>query len=264
MDLQLADKVAIVTGGTSGIGLAVVRSLLAEGARVAVVARHAEEGAAAGLGLGGPGRSMLVAADTRDDESVRRMVERVQAEWRGADILVNAAAAPGSPGVSSMFQAGLDDDLRSQIEQKVLGYLRCARAVAPYMIAAGWGRIISVSGNAARQTGSLVGTVRNVAVSGMMKNIADELGASGVNATTVHPSFTLTDRTEGVVRGLAEERGVSRDVVRAELSAVSSIRRLLTAEEVASVITFLASPLSVGINGESIAVTGGVRGAIYY
>ena len=84
--------------------------------------------------------------------------------------------------------------LQREIDVKVRGYLRCARAVAPLMVTQGWGRIVNVSGLAARQTGSVVGSVRNVAVAAMTKNLADELGPSGVNVTVVHPGPTVTDQ----------------------------------------------------------------------
>ena len=91
---------------------------------------------------------------------------------------------------------------------KVLGYLRCAQAVAPGMIAAGWGRIISVSGLAALSTGSVIGSIRNVAVSAMTKNLADELGPSGVNVNAVHPGLTRTEATPGVIAAQAAAAGL--------------------------------------------------------
>ena len=114
------------------------------------------------------------------------------------------------------------------------------------MAASGWGRIVNVSGLAARQTGSVVGSVRNVAVAALTKNLADELGPSGVNVTVVHPGPTVTERVPPV-----DASGVS-------------IGRLVTAAEVADVIVFLCSPRSVAVNGDAIAVGGGARGAIHY
>src|ERR1039457_4072405 len=177
MDLQLAGKRAIITGASRGIGYAVTAALAAEGADLVLVARDQAALDAAAARLARPGlRVLAIAADTTDDRAVRAMVARTVTELGGADILVNAAAQPGGAGTPRGLAALADDDLRAEIETKVLGYLRCARAVAPHMSAQGWGRIINISGLAARQTGSVFGSIRNVAVAAMTKNLADELG----------------------------------------------------------------------------------------
>jgi NAD(P)-dependent dehydrogenase (short-subunit alcohol dehydrogenase family) len=255
MDLQLSDRRAIVTGGSRGIGLAVARVLAAEGVRVALVARGAEalsEAASAlsaaaaaddfGTDMGSAERSprvIAIPADTGSDDAVTAMVTRVVDTFGGVDILVNAAATPNRGGFG-------EDALEAEINVKVRGYLRCARAAAPFMAASGWGRIVNVSGLAARQTGSVVGTVRNVAVAAITKNLADELGPSGINVTAVHPGPTITERMPPA--------GAEH----------VSIGRLVTAAEVADVIAFLCSPRSVAINGDAIGVGGGARGAIHY
>src|SRR5439155_22305189 len=91
----------------------------------------------------------------------------------------------------------------ADVNVKVLGYLRCAREVAPHMIRRGWGRIVNVSGLAARQTGSTIGSLRNVAVVALAKNLADELGPHGINVTVVHPGLTRTEKTPGVLARMA-------------------------------------------------------------
>ena len=251
MNLELAGRRAIVTGGSRGIGLAVARGLASEGASVALVARGAADLEEAARALSGvavavdAGLDPALAArephvigvptDTGSDDSVAAMVSRVVDELGGVDILVNAAATPNRGGFG-------EDTLEDELNVKVRGYLRCARAVAPIMVAQGWGRIVNVSGLAARQTGSVVGSVRNVAVAALTKNLADELGPSGVNVTVVHPGPTVTERVPPV-----------------DASDVS-IGRLVTAAEVANVIVFLCSPRSVAINGDAIAVGGGARG----
>jgi NAD(P)-dependent dehydrogenase (short-subunit alcohol dehydrogenase family) len=264
MDLQLAGKRAIVTGASRGIGFAVAAALAGEGADVALVARdQAAVGDAAGR-LPTGGRALPIAADTNDDAAVQAMVARTVAELGGVDILVNAAAQPGSAGPPRPLADTVDDDLRADIETKVLGYLRCARAVAPHMTGQGWGRIVNISGLAARQTGNLFGSVRNVAVAAMTKNLADELGPAGVNVTVVHPGLTVTERTPAMVARLAADGGITEDEARSRLGRNVTIGRLVTAAEVADVVAFLASPRSVAINGDAIAVGGGARGAIHY
>jgi NAD(P)-dependent dehydrogenase (short-subunit alcohol dehydrogenase family) len=139
-----------------------------------------------------------------------------------------------------------------------------ARVLAPEMVAGGWGRIVSIAGLAARQTGSVVGSVRNVAVAAMTKNLADEYGPSGVNVTVVHPGMTVTERTPETLRKMAVARETSPEQARADLEAAVSIGRLVTVQEVAYVVTFLCSPLSVTINGDAVVASGGARGSIYY
>jgi NAD(P)-dependent dehydrogenase (short-subunit alcohol dehydrogenase family) len=132
------------------------------------------------------------------------------------------------------------------------------------MRASGWGRIINISGLAARATGSITGTVRNVAVAAMTKNLADELGRDGINVTVVHPGTTVTERTPEILRIRAEREGLTPAEVERRLTSAVSIGRLVTAEEVAAVVTFLASPKSAAINGDAIAVGGGSAGPIHY
>ena len=136
-----------------------------------------------------------------------------------------------------------------EMNTKVLGYLRCAQAAAPYMIERGWGRIINLSGLAARQSGSVLGSVRNVAVVAMTKNLADELGPHGINVTVVHPGATRTEAT-------SEEAAVR--------PTANLVGRLIDAREVAYVVAFLASPKSVAITGDTIVAGGGVPRVIYY
>ncbi|HWG00493.1 MAG TPA: SDR family oxidoreductase [Trebonia sp.] len=265
MDLELKGKHALVTGGNRGIGLAIARALAAEGADVALVARDkaALDAARESIAADAGGAVIAVSADTGNDQSVREMVAAVVAELGGVDILVNAAARPNTGAVIGItdFTA---DDFSEQINVKVLGYLRCIREVVPHMRAAGWGRIVNVSGLAARATGSVTGTVRNVAVAALTKNLADELGPDGINVTVVHPGMTVTEKTPEILAGQAERAGVSVAEARRRAAASVSIGRLVTAEEVASVVAFLASPKSVAVNGDAIAVGGGAPGAIHY
>jgi NAD(P)-dependent dehydrogenase (short-subunit alcohol dehydrogenase family) len=264
VDLELTGKRAVVTGGSRGIGLAVADQLAAEGAAVALVARDKAALEEAAARVERHGTTVLVhATDTRDDAAVRAMVEDVVGALGGVDILVNAAAQPAGGPVPPLADLP-DDALRAEMETKVLGYLRCARAVAPHMVAAGWGRIINISGLAARQTGSIVGSIRNVAVAAMTKNLADELGPCGITVTAVHPGMTVTERVPQLFAGMAERDGITEQDVAARFAAATSIGRLITAEEVADVVTFLASPRSVAISGDAIAVGGGSRGTIHY
>jgi NAD(P)-dependent dehydrogenase (short-subunit alcohol dehydrogenase family) len=106
--------------------------------------------------------------------------------------------------------------------------------------------------------------VRNVAVAAATKNLADELGHHGINATVVHPGFTVTEKTPEILALRAQRAGVDVDEAERQAAAGVSIGRLVTADEVAAVVTFLASPKSVAVNGDAISVGGGASGPIYY
>jgi NAD(P)-dependent dehydrogenase (short-subunit alcohol dehydrogenase family) len=262
MDLGLGGARAIVTGASRGIGLACARTLAAEGASVALVARSAGDLETAAASV--DGTTLSAVADTTDDAAVRAMVARVVGEWGGVDVLVNAAARPAGGRPIPPLTELSDEAVSAEFDTKVMGYLRTARAVAPSMIAQGAGRIVNISGLNARRTGSIAGTIRNVAVAALTANLADELGPHGITATCVHPGMTVTERIPRMLADQASARGVSEDEVRRGLAATTSVKRLITAEEVADVVTFLASPRSVAVTGDSIGAGGGEPGVVHY
>ncbi|MEJ2869258.1 SDR family NAD(P)-dependent oxidoreductase [Actinomycetospora sp. OC33-EN08] len=262
MDLGLGGARAIVTGASRGIGLACAQALAAEGARVALVARSADDLEAAAARV--DGETLAIPTDTTDDAAVRAMVDRVVEAWGGVDVLVNAAARPagGSP-VPSLTDL-TDDAVQVEFDTKVMGYLRTARAVAPSMTAQGAGRIVNISGLNARRTGSIAGTIRNVAVAALTANLADELGPHGINVTCVHPGITDTERTPGMLADIAARRGITEGEAREGLASTTSLRRVITASEVADVVTFLASPRAVAVTGDSLGAGGGQPGVVHY
>ena len=266
MDLELAGKVALITGGSKGIGKAVARRLAAEGATIAIAARTEDtlRTTATELAEETGQRVLPVVADTGDDESVRSMVEHAHSELGRIDILVNSAAVPGGGGPPPALAEITGDAFWADINVKVLGYLRAAQAVAPHMRTQGWGRIINISGLAARSAGSTIGSIRNVSVAALTKNLANELGPQGINVTVVHPGMTMTERMPAVFEARAQAQGITVEEAEEQFSQNNSIRHLVTAEEVADVIAFLASPRSIAINGDAIAVGGGAGNAIHY
>lgn len=267
MDLDLTGKRALVTGGSRGIGKAVAQALAMEGVDVALLARDSKQLTISAAELSAlSGRLIIgVSADTADQEAVQKaVVEAEQGLGGGIDILVNAAAEPAGYAAPPMLAEITGEYFHQQLDTKVLGYLRTAQAIAPGMKLRGWGRIINISGLAARSTGNAVGSIRNVSVAALTKNLADELGSHGINVTVVHPGMTVTERTAALVAHLALRRGVDESLIRAEFDAGNSTGRVVTAEEVANVVAFLASPKSRAINGDAIAVGGGTLKAIHY
>lgn len=266
MDLMLNGKRALITGGSKGIGRAIARQLALEGVDLVIAARNAGELDAAAKELAQQtGRKVVgLVVDTSDDASVKALIANTVAALGGLDILVNAAAKPGGqappPKLAEITDALFFDD----VNVKVMGYLRMAREAAPHMAAAGWGRIINVSGLAARQTGSTIGSIRNVAVAALTKNLADELGPKGINVTVVHPGTTRTEKTAGVVAARASATSASAEETERRMAANVTIGRIVESAEVADIVAFLASPRSVAINGDAIACGGGAKGAIHY
>jgi NAD(P)-dependent dehydrogenase (short-subunit alcohol dehydrogenase family) len=267
MDLQLKGKRALVTGGSRGIGKAIARVLAQEGCDVALLARQPQPLAEAAAEIAvSTGRKVVgVAADTTRDEQVRQAVAQAVQQLGGAiDILVNAAAEPAGFAGPPKLQQITGEYFHAEMDTKVMGYIRCAREVVDGMRAQGWGRIVNISGLGARQSGNTVGSMRNIAVAALTKNMADELGPAGIQVTVVHPGLTRTERTAPLVAARAREQGVAESAVEAQMAAGNSIHHIVDAEEVAFVVAFLCSPKSRAINGDAIAAGGGAPRSIHY
>ena len=251
-DFLLTGKRAIVTGASRGIGKAIASALAREGVDVVITSRNRDQvdAAAAELSQETGRRIIGVIADTREDQAVNALVAETITRLGGVDILVNNAAAPGGLSTATTV-AEIDSALALEdINIKVIGYLRTARAVAPHLIRQKWGRIINIGGLAIRKTGRPVATLRNVGVAAITKNLADELGIHGITVTAVHPGATRTERTDEKAERAA--------------AAGNAIGRIVDASEVAAVVAFLASPLSAAITGDAIPVGGGSPGSIHY
>ncbi|HWO08664.1 MAG TPA: SDR family NAD(P)-dependent oxidoreductase [Polyangiaceae bacterium] len=252
MDLGLEGKRAIVTGGSRGIGKSIARQLALEGADVVIAARNAGplEDTAAELSRETGRRIIPIVVDTGDRESVNRLIAESIERLSQVDILVNNAAVPGGISPATRLDQIVDEQVLEDIDIKVVGYLRTARALAPHLIKNGWGRIINIGGLAIHRTGRPVATLRNVGVAALTKNLADELGPKGINVTAVHPGATRTERSDP-----EQEKALAASV---------SIGRIIDAREVAWLVAFLASPRSVAINGDAIPAGGGSLGTIHY
>ena len=133
--------------------------------------------------------------DTGDDAAVKKTIADIASVFGRIDILVNCAAQPGGQGKPPSLTEITNEHFWADMNVKVMGYLRTSREVAPHMIKAGSGRIIHVSGLAARSTGTIIGSMRNVAVAALTKNMADELAPHGIAVVCVHPGLTRTEKT---------------------------------------------------------------------
>ena len=266
MDLQLLGKKAVVTGGSAGMGKAIARQLAREGCDVAVGARTEAPLRRAAAEIAQETERALVplVVDTLDGDSIEGFVRRAAEALGGIQILVNCAARVGGTIPDSM-ETIADEQIVKDFEEKFLGYYRCARAAAPYMKQAGWGRIVNLSGGAGRTPGTAISTpARNIACVSLTKSLANALGPFGINVNAIYPGTTLTEAVLERHRETAERQGKAVEVYLDELRQRSTIRHLVTAEDVAQVVTFLCSPLAISITGEAVSVSGGVNADMHY
>lgn len=263
MDLELTGKVAWITGGAGGIGSAIAAALAAEGCDVALTSRTASklEERAAQIAASSGRRAIAAPADVTDTAQVEAAAASVRERLGGIDIVVNSAATPGGKA-SGPLETVSEQQLLADLDEKYVSCLRTAKAAVPSMRARGWGRLIHISGLNARQAGNYSAGARNLAMVQLSKTLSDELGQYGITSNVIHPGATKGFWWDQRLAATARERGVSVEVVEAEIASSYAIRRLLGPEEIASVVVFLASPKSIGVTGESIGAGGGPHRAI--
>lgn len=249
---ELTGKVALVTGGGRGIGRAVALALAAAGAAVAVTGRNpgSLEETVAAIGAAG-GRAIALPGDTGDPEAVRAAFVATRAAFGPVGILVVNAGV-----TASMKLVDTPDALWEEIMRvNASGAFYCCKAAAPDMIAAGWGRIITIA-----SIGGLQGMPYSAAYSaskhaliGLTRSLAGELARYGITVNAVCPGWTDTAMLEEAVANLMAKTGRAADEARAALLAAGNQARPVTPEEVAAVVLRLASPESRE-NGEAIVV----------
>ena len=263
MDLDLTDKTAIVTGGSLGIGKAIARELAGEGVDVVICARRKDILEAAALELQAEtGRRILpVLADTTDGASIERLVEAAVGEFGKVDILVNNAAVVGGAARGPVAEFPIDT-LMADLNTKVGGYIRCAKAVAPRMQRQGWGRIVNIGGLAARSSAEISG-LRNISLVHLTKTLSDQLGPHGITVNLVHPGATRTERSGPNYEEQAREQGVTVEEIERRIGERTAIGRIVDAREIGYVVAFLCSPKAEAITGESIAAGGGTGRAVF-
>lgn len=270
MDLGLAGKVALVTGGSKGIGAAIAASLSQEGVRVVLCARTtAEVERTANAIAKSTGFDVLgLTVDVTRREDLERMVAQASERFGGIDILVSNAGVPGGIGFGPLDKVE-DANVMKDVETKFMGTLRAARAVVPHMKKKGWGRIIGIVGLSARYSSAYAsernpegawnysGGPRNLAVIHLMRTLSHELGRHGITANAVLPGATRTEDLDAMLTRRSALLGKPLDTLRQETSSTNAIGRWVDADEVADVVTFIASPRSASISGEVIAASGG-------
>jgi 3-oxoacyl-[acyl-carrier protein] reductase len=249
MDLELADRVVLVTGGSRGIGRAVARLLAREGARVAITYRSDADAAAE---VAGEVDGIAVRLDLADVASIRAAAGAVLERWGRLDVLVSNAMDPA--GLTLFPPARFEDvpaaDWQPFLRTNVDGPYAVAQAVVPAMRAQGFGRIGMVSGTSGLDglPGAAPLAAAKSALHGLMRTLTKELGPDGILVNVVLPGTTLTEHIAAVLPAAG----------RAAREQASPIRRLLAPEEVAPAIAFLGSPANTAVTGELVRVSGGL------
>jgi 3-oxoacyl-[acyl-carrier protein] reductase len=245
-DAGLAGRVALVTGGSRGIGRSVVRTLVSAGMTVAFTYRENSVAAEEVVAAGPPSTVFAEAVDVRDSSACAAFAEKVVQRTERIDVLVNNA------GVIRDNTLGLleDEDVKVVLETNVIGAFNMTRAVAPFMISQRRGKIINVSSVSGDRGGR--GQTNYAASKGALnaftRSLAVELAPRGITVNAVAPGVIVTDLSRAV-REQAEEQALSRIL----------LRRFGQPEEVAYAVWFLASPYADYITGQILHVDGGFK-----
>ena len=258
MELELGGKVAIVTGGSKGIGRAAALQFVSEGASVVLCARGREalNETVAAAGPAHRERMVAVAGDLTDPSIIRSVADTAISKFGRIDILVNNAgsARPGE------FQKISDEDWKLDFELKFFGYVRMAREVMPRMAERKTGVIVNVigTGGLIPSAGYMVGGAANAALNHFTKALAAEGAKNGVRVVGINPGPILTERLKLFLEQRARESGSSRgteDIMK----RMTPLGRPGKAEEVADLILFLASSRASFIHGANVTIDGGAN-----
>jgi NAD(P)-dependent dehydrogenase (short-subunit alcohol dehydrogenase family) len=244
------DKVAIVTGGASGIGLAITQRLARDGAKVAVFDLNGADAEAAAAKIRADGGAALaVVVDVADRASIDRGVDEVHAQFGPVTILVNNAGRAGFEPFLSISEATWNGILAVNLT----GTFHCCQAVLPDMVEAGWGRVVNISSSSAQGGQQLMThyVASKAGVIGFTKALALEFGPKGITVNTIPPGFIDTPMLRR-----SEEQGLLGKGVDAN-AAQTPVRRAGRPEDIAAACAFLVSDEAGYVTGQVIGVNGG-------
>jgi 3-oxoacyl-[acyl-carrier protein] reductase len=260
MDLGIAGRVCVITGGSRGIGLETARMLRAEGAKVLLVARDAGrlDDAAEGLD-GGDEEIVTLPLDVTVDDAGEQMLGAALEAFGGVDVLVNNA---GTARYRDIFEVP-DKDWRAQYELNVMAPLRAMKAIAPVLAERGWGRIVNVCSTAAKRPSQTMPeySVAKAAELSLSRLFADRYVKEGVLVNAVCPAAVEAEmwlEPGGLLdQAVAATGGPDRETALAELGAARPNGRFATAEEIAGAIVFLCSERASYVAGAAWSVDAG-------
>jgi NAD(P)-dependent dehydrogenase (short-subunit alcohol dehydrogenase family) len=253
---ELAGRIALVTGGGRGIGRAVALSLAAAGADVAVSGRSPDvlEETLTGIRKAGR-RGSAIGCDVSVRAQVDELIAAVKRELGDPLILVNNAGVAGSAKLTETS----DDMWDVMLRVNATGAFYCTRAALPAMLEAGWGRVINMASIAARAGAAYIAAyaASKHALLGLTRAVAAEVAARGITVNAVCPGYVDTEMTDRSAAFIGARTGRSETDARKILEGFSPQKRLMTAEEVAAMTTFLCTEAARGINGQGIVIDGG-------
>jgi 3-oxoacyl-[acyl-carrier protein] reductase len=260
MDLGLKDKVAVITGGDSGIGKATAELLAREGAKIALIDRTLEPMEQAAKEVGQFGEVFAVQADLTKLEAVEAAQRQILDRFGTVHILVNAA---GITGAASEFLELSDADWYETIETDLMAAVRVCRAFIPSMRSAGWGRVILIASEDAVQPypEEVPYCACKAAILNLAKNLSKAYAKDGVLVNTVSPAYIATPMTDAMMEKRSKQMGVSFEEAIASFLKEDrphlELKRRGEVEEVANVIGFLCSERSSFVLGSNYRVDGG-------
>ena len=257
MDLQLTGKTALVTGGSEGIGKGIALAFAKEGVDVAICARRPEplQAAAHEIARATNRKVVPIVADLTKDEDAKTFVEKGHAALGRVDIMVNnAGSAPG--GVLEHLS---EADWAQSLQLKFMGYVRCLRYVLPIMVKQGGGRVVNLIGNDGVKPSywEIAPGAANAAGQNLTLSLAGQYGRHNISFCAVNPGPVRTERWAGLVKAMSRDMKLPYE--EADQLAPRSIPmgRIAEVDEVANLVTMLASPLMHMVNGTMIEIDGG-------
>ena len=260
MDLGLHDRVAIVAAASKGLGRAIADTLAAEGARVVLCARGADDlDLACRAVKDAGGRCHAVVADVSVPADVARVVAEAEATFGPVEILITNSGGPKS----GRFETLTPDDWDAASRLLLSSAVGFARAVVPGMRARKWGRIINVTSIAAKQPvdGLMLSNSLRAGVVAFARTLSTEVAPDGITVNNLLPGYTRTQRVVALSGQMAAAGGTTPDDIVRRWEAEIPMRRLGEPRELAALAVFLASEQAAYITGQSIAVDGGwIRG----
>lgn len=255
--MLLKDKVAIVSGIGPGLGQALARALVREGAAVAIAARSVDKlrGLEAELNAAG-GRALAVSADISDSTSCRALAQATLAKFGRIDVLVNNAYHPGTYERIETIDL---DTWRPPFEVNVLGSLRLSQAVIPAMKNQGEGSIVMINSMSIRRMMETFGgyAASKAALNAATQTLALELGGYGIRVNSVMPGYIWGPPLEAYFREEAEKAGCDPKVLYDSVASQTALKKIPTSEEIAESAVFFASGMAKAITGASLDVNGG-------